>query len=421
MMSDPAIPDPFAATVNGLYRLLLGRSADASGLASFTTWLHEGRSVEDVASALLGSEEFALAGGAAALSSRLDYTPFVKPDGQPGGHEDHPLARWPNLYTPENAPFFSHRGLFRPAMLMIETVNICNNDCIICPYSAQTRPRRAMAQPLFEKLIADYAAIGGGAVSLTPLVGEVFLDKILPERIATLQATSAVSQLSATTNATMARRYSDEQLAKILSAFRRVKVSVYGLDSEEFFLMTRKDEYERMVEQLVRLISLAAPGTVVVGLRHLRKRPVDDVQAWLNHVAERAGVNSVTVVSETSDYANWSHFDTSKPLPLDATWSPARENHSQCLIPLVALQAMSDGAISFCACANFDCDDDLMLGSVGDASLAQLLDSEKTRKLWRWEKYGVPKFCRTCSFHMPMDSAKSMPWVIKDPMRLVGG
>ena len=420
-MSESATLDPVAVTVDGLYRVLLGRPADPGGLASFTAWLREGRPVEDVARALLGSEEFALGGGAAALSSRLDYVPFGSgPDGRAGA-DDHPLARWPNLYTPENAPFFSHRDLFRPAMLMIETVNICNNDCVICPYSAQTRPRRAMAQPLFEKLIADYAEIGGGAVSLTPLVGEVFLDKLLPERIATLQGTPSVTQLSATTNATMARRYSDDQLARILSAFRRVKVSVYGLDSEEFFLMTRKDEYQQMVDQLVRLISLAAPGAVVVGLRHLRKRAAEEVQGWLADVAKRANVESVTVASETSEYANWSHFDTSKPLPLDATWAASRENHAQCLIPLVALQAMSDGAISFCACANFDCDDDLMLGNVGEVGLATLLDSEKTRRLWRWDEYGVPEFCRTCSFHIPMDAAKAMPWVVRDPMRLVGG
>jgi Domain of unknown function (DUF4214)/Radical SAM superfamily/Iron-sulfur cluster-binding domain len=420
-MPDHTMTDPVTETVEMLYRLLLGRPADQGGLQHYVAMLHGGASLADVARLFVGSEEFALSGGAGGLAVRLGAAPpgaAASADTELGVH---PLAPWPFLYTPENAPFFSHRGLFRPAMLMVETVNICNHDCVICPYSAQTRPRRAMPQPLFEKLIADYAAIGGGPVSLTPLVGEVFLDKLLPERLATLRGTAAVTKLSATTNATMARRYKDERLTEILSAFERVKVSVYGLDAEEFRLMTRRDEYAHMVEQLVRMLALARPGTVVVGLRHLRNRPPEEVQIWLDGIAKRAGVDEVEVASKATEYANWSHFDTSKPLPLDATWRPTRENQGQCLIPLVAMQAMSDGTISFCACANFDGNDDLTLGHVGERTLAELFDSEKARRLWRWERCGVPDFCRTCSFHMPMDAAKGLPWLMKDPTRFVGG
>lgn len=416
-MADQIDIDPALATIELLYRLLLGRPADKEGLRHHVAALHNGASVEDMARAFVESEEFALLGGMSGLATRLGAEPLDLNDGL----IVHPLAPWPFLYTADNAPFFSHRGLFRPAMLMIETVNICNNDCVICPYSAQTRRRRPMPQQLFEKLIANYADIGGGPVSLTPLVGEVFLDKLLPQRLATLRETSAITKLSATTNATMARRYDDGRLAEILSAFDRIKVSVYGLDAEEFRLMTRRDDYPLMVAQLVRMITLAKPGVVVVGLRHLRRRDQQEVQLWLHGIAQQAGVEEVEVASETAEYANWSHFDTSKPLPLDATWRPMHEINDQCLIPLVAMQAMSDGTVSFCACANFDGNEDLALGHVGKQTLREMLDSEKFRRLWQWRHCGVPDFCRTCSFHVPMDAAKGMPWLMKEPTRFVGG
>ncbi len=314
-----------------------------------------------------------------------------------------------------------HRDVFRPAMLMIETVNICNNDCVFCPYSSQTRQRRTMPPSLFAKLIRDYGAIGGGPVSLTPLVGEVFLDKLLPERLELLRNTPSITGISVTTNGTMARRYDDESLSAILSSFTRLKVSVYGLDAEEFRIITKRDEYNVMVEQLVRLLRLSHAGTVVVGLRHLRRREPEAVAAWLAEIAARADVAKVEVVSETREYANWSFFDTSKPLPLDGTWRPVKENTTQCLIPLVALQAMADGTISFCPCANFDGNPDLTLGHISEGTLADMLRSDKAAKLWRWDVWGIPDFCRTCSFHLQMDAAQSVPWLLKDPIRFVGG
>jgi len=40
-----------------------------------------------------------------------------------------------------------------------------------------------MPMDLFSKILSDYENIGGGAISLTPSPGEVFLDPLLKERL----------------------------------------------------------------------------------------------------------------------------------------------------------------------------------------------------------------------------------------------
>ncbi len=47
--------------------------------------------------------------------------------------------------------------------------------------------------------------------------------------------------------------------------------------------------------------------------------------------------------------------------------------------------------------------------------------SEKIRALWNWAAKGVPEFCRTCSFHMPIDKMAALPSAFSDPLGTFGG
>ncbi|HEY8162314.1 MAG TPA: radical SAM protein [Methylocystis sp.] len=333
----------------------------------------------------------------------------------------HPLSKYSAHYTDEDVSFFMQRGRFRPLALSVETVNICNNDCIICPYSAQTRPRRTMPLALFEKVVSDYADIGGGHISLTPLVGEAFLDKHLLERLRMLSKQKLISSVSVSTNATMAKRYDDDELSEILSRLNRVVVSVYGINREEFMVLTRKDHYDQFYESLVRIVRLAPSGCVVLGIRHLADHSKEAIEEWAARVAKDAGVSGLPILSIHREFANWSYFDTTKPLPMGATWRPTPSNTAQCGVPLLGLEVMSDGRVSFCACANFDGADRLLVGDITKSSFIEILDSKEFAELWDWEKCGVPEFCKTCSFHFPLDTMARLDSIYRNPLCYIGG
>lgn len=378
-----------------VYKSMLGREPDPETLTNATAWLDSGASAEDYRDTILDSDDY---------------------------RAQHPLAHLGTVYRPQNISYFTYRGRYRPLGLSIETVNICNNDCIICPYSSQTRRRQTMPTALFEKIIDDYEAIGGGPVTLTPMVGEVFLDKLLPERLRRLKRSRTITRISTITNATMVTRYSDAELAEIVADFDRLTVSIYGLDAEEFQVMTRKDRYDAFRQGLVQLLRVAGPAKVGLGARHLKARTEAEIDAWLQSIADDAGVDRAQLTfGGTLQYANWSYFDTSKELPFDAEWSPIRENREQCALPLISMQVLSNGSVSFCGCADFDGKTELTIGHVNDRSLRDMLDDDRVRKLWNWQKCGVPEFCKSCSFHMPISALETLPGAFANPYGTFGG
>jgi hypothetical protein len=351
-----------------------------------------GATIDDVHAAIIGSEEY---------RSR---------------HENHPISRFSGIYVPASISYFTHRGRFRPLGLSIETVNICNNDCIICPYSAQTRQKRAMTMEMFKRVIRDYTEIGGGPVTLTPMVGEAFLDKLLVERLRLLRDAPSIAQVSVTTNASMVRLYSDAELQEIIDLFDRIKISVYGLDREEFQVMTRTDRYPEFLAGLCRLLRFTPPEKISLGARHLKKRSPEEIDRWLAEIADRSGVAKEGIkFAGTSTYMNWSFFDTATPLPFDASWTAVKTNHRQCALPLVAMQVLSSGEVSFCGGVDFNANAQLSIGHLNNQTLAEILASEKVRRLWAWDVNGVPEYCRTCTAHMSIDRLTQVPNAFSHP------
>jgi hypothetical protein len=173
-----------------------------------------------------------------------------------------------------------------------------------------------MSMDIFEKTIGDYADMGGGYVSLTPLVGDVLLDRLLPKRIALLVKAPSVSGVGFTTNVAMAHRFDDKELAAIISPLQRVSISVYGLDQTEY----QRKSHRRMVEGIRRIVDVAST-TVSLEFRLLQKRSREYVESWVdNEVGVKLG-SKASVNSIITDYANWGIFDEiTMHLPQDAKW-----------------------------------------------------------------------------------------------------
>ena len=86
---------------------------------------------------------------------------------------------------------------------------------------------------------------------------------------------------------------------------------------------------------------------------------------------------------------------------LSGTQIPA--TRTQCAVPVMGLRIYSNGNVSFCSCNDYDNDPELSLGSIAETSLLDLSNSEKMWKLWNWDRYGVPTFCRRCTFYKPIE------------------
>lgn len=271
-----------------------------------------------------------------------------------------------------------------------------------------------MEMDVFEKVLADYSAMGGGYVSLSPMVGDIFFDTLLARRIQLISEYPLIRGTSVTTNAVYADRFPDSELKFIINHFNRVHISIYGLDEQEYHTMTQKDTYERMIRSIRRIISLMDEDTVLFGFRFLKNRTDSEIQNWMQ---EHFG--SIYPYSSTVTYSNWGGaLDDSKLLPWDAEWTKKIESVEPCLLPLLAVQVFSNGDVSFCPCADYDGVRELSLGNITTKTLEELYNSERVRDLWN-NIPDTPLFCKGCSFYRPLSDINEH--IFENPLDVVGG
>ena len=294
----------------------------------------------------------------------------------------------------------SYQGKCRPLLLHVETTNICNLECIICPYGKMTRKRESLPIQVFRKVIRDYCAMGGGDVVLTPQVGDVLLDKSLVERIRLMKQERGIRSIGFVTNGANASVFSNEELDAVVNACQRIKISLYGLTEDEYFLMTRRrGMYSRVVDCIRRIISVNRHCRVVLAGRFLRKHSSDAVRSWM-----RSSFGCELSWGAITEFGNWGGaLDTSRPLPLDAEWlSPGcaaeLEAAGPCAYPIYHLKVLVNGDVNFCSCVDYDNDPENSIGSVHDQVLSDIYNGERAKALWR---NGL-RACRGCTHRRPL-------------------
>jgi MoaA/NifB/PqqE/SkfB family radical SAM enzyme len=118
----------------------------------------------------------------------------------------------------------------RPVFLKVEVTNICNANCTFCAYQHQTRPKKVMSAAVFNKLIDEFDELGGGALVLTPVVGESLIDKDFVEKVRYARSKKNVTDIDLTSNGILLTREKFEELVK--AGLTRLFLSISGLERE---------------------------------------------------------------------------------------------------------------------------------------------------------------------------------------------
>src|SRR5262249_39843228 len=161
-------------------------------------------------------------------------------------------------------------------------------------------------------------------------------------------------------------RFSNDEVRTIVNSLGRIQISIYGIDAEEYFAMTKRDTYDRMINAIQRILAVRKKN-VYLAFRLLKQRTRQDIDAWVTNVVgcrEIVAINSIM----TGGYANFTNLNTSAPLPFGATWCSPPSNKAQCLIPLLAAHVASNGDVGFCPCVGSL--EGLLLGNIAQTSLA---------------------------------------------------
>jgi radical SAM protein with 4Fe4S-binding SPASM domain len=309
----------------------------------------------------------------------------------------------PEFNNADIRSFFAPHDKFRPLGLGVETVNFCNFHCRICANRQLSRKRKIMETEVFEKIIRAWSASGGGQIFLNPFIGDILLDKFLPQRVDFIKEVNRISakqmDVFILTNAFAASRWTDRQLKEILSGTSQMSFSIYGVDAEEHDAMTGiRGAYAHTMRQITRIVALGEGRPFGFLFRTLKSDASARVLSWLEqHFGPDWRAITAGEPEILTSYANWGGLIDPKPLPYEASWAPVhdfnRDDFNYCPIPLTQMKVDVNGNLYFCPCFSMG-NSDSVLGNVNKGNLVDFMNNSKAKKLWAG---GLP-MCKICNW-----------------------
>lgn len=290
----------------------------------------------------------------------------------------------------------------RPFELHLELTNLCNANCVFCPYQFQTRETEFMSDEVFHKTVSDYVATGGGSVGLTPVVGDALIDPKFLERVRYLRSLPQIDRIWLTTNCILLDRFGVEAILR--SGIDALNVSTAGFDAEMYQRVYRNASYQRMRRNVSELVAanaaLGAPVAITIALRP--DRPLEAVMAdpdFQPILAHRPQLDF------TWSFTSANGRITREILPPTMKLRVVTRRPEACVNTYNGPIVLPDGTVMGCSCvAAMDALQDLGIGNIMQSSLAQIWSGERIRQLRSGFKSGdLNSTCAGCDMYRDLE------------------
>jgi radical SAM protein with 4Fe4S-binding SPASM domain len=288
----------------------------------------------------------------------------------------------------------------------LEFTNLCNANCIFCPYSQQTRAHEQMPESVFKKAVADYVAIGGGSVDVTPTVGDPLIHPKFVEWVRYLRALPKIDRITVTTNGILLDRHGFEEILD--SGLSRINISLAGFDEAMYRRIYRNSSYKKVLSNVTRLLEAnskrADPVPIFLCLRPDRPPKevlgAPDLQPLMKY---RPNFSFVTLFSRSGGKID--------KLPEGMALAPAEKGlkSAPCRSTFLTLMVQSTGDVQACACEASVNAPALVVGNIEQESLLEIWRGERLRSLRESFTNGqLNSTCASCDysyirpdFHLP--------------------
>jgi MoaA/NifB/PqqE/SkfB family radical SAM enzyme len=296
------------------------------------------------------------------------------------------------------------RMSLRPYELHIELTNLCNANCVFCPYEFQQRTVEYMPQEVFDKAVGDFVAANGGSVGLTPIVGDALIHPQFLDRVRQLRSHAAIDRIFLTTNAILIDRFGARQLLE--AGLTAITISTASFDRANYITVYRTKAYQRMRRNVLALLEaneqLGRPATITVGFRTDRA---------LADVIEDEDFQDIRAYDPPLDFT-WSYTSAGGRVTRDRLPSGMKLRHVElkpelCVNLLNGPIVLPDGQVLGCSCvAAMDALDDLYIGNVMQNSLQDIYVGSRMNALrGQFDNDGAPlnATCKACDMYRGLE------------------
>ena len=184
-----------------------------------------------------------------------------------------------------------------PEVIEIQFTNICNANCIICPYRSMNYKKEIMTDELFEKFIEDIK--GKPIKRIIPYFNnEPFLDKTFISKLKRVREANPEAEVEISTNVVF---FTEDKMREVLPLdITDIRLSVFGYERETYQKMMPTADYDKTFKHL-RLISEIFKGS---------KTQISIIMIDNGEIDEQEFINMEKLAKELGfEFCRWGFLD----------------------------------------------------------------------------------------------------------------
>ncbi|MFZ4574181.1 MAG: radical SAM protein [Phycisphaerales bacterium] len=295
----------------------------------------------------------------------------------------------------------------KPAQLGLEFTNLCNANCVFCPYQHQERAHSFMSDAVFSKAVDDYVAIGGGNMELTPIVGDPLIHPEFVARVQHLRSRPTIGRIFTITNGILLDKHGVDRV--LSSGLNAIFISTAGFDEEMYRRIYRNPSYKRMRQNVLDLVrennARGKPVEVTICLRG--DRPLAELLRDPDF-AEILGHGPI--IRSNRVYSDAGGRISQSDLPGTIRLRVLKPHPEACAYTYWGPSVLSNGVVVACNClASMDAEADITIGDITSQSLLDIWRGEKVAKLRKsFTEGGLNQTCARCTMYQSLDTFRSL-------------
>jgi wyosine [tRNA(Phe)-imidazoG37] synthetase (radical SAM superfamily) len=276
-----------------------------------------------------------------------------------------------------------------PRIVQVETTNVCNAECVMCPHSFLKRAATNMDFGLFKKIVDECAGHQRQMEYFYPFLnGELFLTPHWQEYLSYARVKLAHTKIGIFTNGSLLDEKNITLLLEIQPDW--INISFEGTSKEAYENIRRKLNFNQVEDNIIKLINkrkqlhkkLPRVTISIIRMQDNEKDLKGFVSKW------KKIVDKVTV----HGYSNWAGAITDKTIQIKTL---ARK---PCYRLWTNLVVLANGDACLCC---LDYEGKVLLGNLSQEAIVQVWQGariEEIRSLHMLGQYNKIELCGNCNF-----------------------
>ncbi|MFC1665662.1 radical SAM/SPASM domain-containing protein [Pseudomonadota bacterium] len=260
--------------------------------------------------------------------------------------------------------------LEHPQYIMIETVNTCNSDCIMCGIDFPNKKIGRITDELFFKLIDEIKYFKNLKRLMLYLDCEPTMDKKLVNKIKYAKE-CGIDNINIASNASLLNHKKAPEY--IESGLDEIYLTIDSLDKDTFEKIRKGLKFDIVYDNIVNFITLRNKLNPLLKIRiQMVQQEInyDEKDEFIRHWKELIGPNDQVVVVRAHNYGNNTNvmeFGDEKAI-----------NNIPCINPWSSIVIHIDGEVGLCS---MDTNETVKLGNVKEKSIIEVWNNQNYKNI----------------------------------------